>query len=110
MENHAATCIVEVFTIGKPCGTGRYQTAVIPCNFNLWHSYLRHIVACGEHEFDHLRIGGGFVEQQCRAAVNLCGIAELQTLEHRVKDMARHIAEGACAEIPPATEIPGGIA
>ena len=26
------------------------------------------------------------------------------------KDMARHIAEGACAEIPPATEIPGGVA
>ena len=71
VEDRTAAAHVQVLACGQPFGTLRHQTAVVPVHFDLRHGHLRHVVAGREDELHPLRHGGGFVQKQRRAALNL---------------------------------------
>ena len=81
-------------------------------HLHLGHADLRHVVAGREGEFHALSRRGRIREKQCRAALDLRRVAQLERLEHRVQDVAGHVAQSARAEVPPSAEVPrrvGGV-
>ena len=109
IEDNATTVVVHVLACHQCSRTFWNQTTVVPIYIHFRHSHLRHVVTCREGILHELCVRARFRQQQSRRTLNLGRIAQVQALEYRMEDVASHVTQRTCTEIPPATEVPRSI-
>ena len=109
VEDAAAAIDVEVESCRQSFRPFWLETSVVPAYFDFRKGEFRKVRPCREGEFDHLGARAAVREDVGRAGLDLDRVAEFETLERNVHDMAGHVTESACAEIPPAAEVPRGV-
>ena len=109
VEDGATAAHVEVLACGQSFGTLGHQSSVVPVHLDLGHGHFGHVVAGREYELHALGRRGRLVQEQRRTALHLGGIAQLQSFEHGMENVAGHVAQRPGSEIPPSAEVPGGV-
>ena len=82
------------------------QTTVVPVNLHLRHIDLVEFLTGGIGQLNVLCVGSAIGEQRSGATLGTDRIEQVQRLEGYLHDVASHVAESACAIVPPATPVP----
>ena len=96
----------HIFTCRESFGTVGQQTTIVPVDFYLRHSYLRHVLTSRIDELHVLSVRCAVSQQQGRRTLNFGRITQLQGLERLVHDVASHITQSTCTIIPPSAPVP----
>src|SRR5690554_3192398 len=104
MEKNSTALIVHIPTCSPSLWFQRLQSTIVPMHFYFWHSNFGQAFSFWENQLHLLSNGCRVGQQECRTALGLGGISQVESFKYWMQNMACHIAQCASSKIPPTTQ------